>query len=113
MKRVIKLTESDLRNIVVETLKKCINEGFVRQNFSVEDFNTDSVPIELIQYVLDNVRDFGRRYSIALNRIGHNRVPLRVADNSLYNDIYDAIDDWCLDEFEAHPDDYDIEEIFG
>ena len=63
-------------------------------------------------YVENNVHRFAERYDLALEKIGEMRCPLSMADDSLFNDIRDAVDDWCSDN-DKDPDDYDIEEMFG
>lgn len=88
-----------------------MNEG-AGKPFTPSDFNCDNAPVELVQYIIDNTDDFGRRYSSALNVIGRDRCPLRMADNALYDDMYDCLCDWCSDNGD-NEDNYDLEEIFG
>lgn len=83
--------------------------------YKPEDFNLTNAPKEMVQYVLDNVEDFEARYARAWDIIGRNRCPLRMADEALYDDIYNSMCEWVNDELESYPEDfdYDIEEIFG
>jgi hypothetical protein len=84
--------------------------------YKAEDFNLENAPKEMVQYVIDNVVDFDIRYQRALYIIGRDRCPLRMADESLYNDIYEALSDWCIENDElCYLDDgcVDVEEIFG
>ena len=83
--------------------------------YTAEDFNLKNAPKEMVQYVIDTVEDFDARYTRALGIIGSYRCPLQMADEGLYNDIYDAMCEWVNDEFESYPEDFDyeIEEIFG
>jgi hypothetical protein len=83
--------------------------------YTADDFNCENAPKKMVQYVVDTVEDFDARYARAWDIIGLNRCPLRMADESLYDDIYDAMCEWVMDEFESYPEDfdYDIEEIFG
>ena len=83
--------------------------------YTSDDFNTENAPKEMVQYVIDTVEDFDARYAHAWDIIGLNRCPLRMADESLYNDIYDAMCEWMQDEYDCIPEDFDfdIEEIFG
>lgn len=83
--------------------------------YKAEDFNCKNAPKEMVQYVIDTVEGFDARYARALDIIGRYRCPLQMADEGLYNDIYDAMCEWVNDEFESYPEDfdYDIEEIFG
>lgn len=72
--------------------------------YTAEDFNLGNAPKEMVQYVIDNVEDFDARYARALDIIGRYRCPLRMADESLYNDIYNSMCEWVMDK---------VEEIFG
>ena len=108
-KRRVRITESDLRNIVKQVIREAVE---VDNSLNPEDFNTKAAPIEIIQYVMSEVEDFQSRYGRAWNIIGRYYCPLSHADRSLYNDIRDAIDDYCIDNGE-NPDTYDVEEIFG
>jgi hypothetical protein len=83
--------------------------------YTANDFNCENAPKEMVQYAIDTVEDFDARYARAWDIIGLNRCPLRMADEGLYNDIYNAMCEWVMDEFESYPEDfdYDIEEIFG
>lgn len=90
-----------------------------RNIYTVDQFNTNGRhEEEIVQYVLDNVPDFGPRYSFANRIIGRDRCPLSRADYMLYRDISNAINDWCNDHedvsgVEVNPDAIDIEQIFG
>mgnify|MGYP007069835165 CR=1 FL=1 len=79
--------------------------------YIADDFNTENAPKEMVQFVIDSVVDFDTHYGRALEIIGIERCPLKMADRRLYDTISEVIDDWCSD----HEDniDYDIEEIFG
>ncbi|WP_296864593.1 hypothetical protein [uncultured Methanobrevibacter sp.] len=90
---------------VVENLDEAIK-------YKPEDFNLDNAPKELVQYIIDNIDDFGKRYQKAITKMDRQRCPFRIADNVLYNEINDRISDWCSDNDEDE-DDYDVEEIFG
>lgn len=52
---------------------------------------------ELAAFVRNNVEDYEERLQLALNRMGRMREPLRMADGSLYDEIVDAISEWCDD----------------
>lgn len=81
--------------------------------YTVDQFNTKNDYEEyLVQYVLNNVPDFGPRYSHALRIINYNRCSLSNADYELFRDISNAIYDYCADNG-GNPCDYDIEKIFG
>ena len=80
--------------------------------YSAEDFNTKNAPKEMVQFVIDSVVNFHQHYDRALDIIGSERCPLRMADRRLYDTIQDVICDWCEDH-DDDPDNYDIEEIFG
>lgn len=80
--------------------------------YTADDFNLDNAPKEMVQYVIDNVVDFDVRYLCALNIIGRDRCPIWQADQSLYMEMQDCMDDWCNDN-EDNSDLYDVNEIFG
>jgi hypothetical protein len=80
--------------------------------YKAEDFNTENAPKEMVQYIIDNVVDFGPRYQHALSIIGRDRCPLRMAYLGLYEDIEESMAEWCHDH-DFCVDLYDIEEIFG
>lgn len=52
---------------------------------------------EIAAYVRNNVEDYEERLQLALNRMDRMREPLRMADRSLYDEIVDAISEWCDD----------------
>ena len=52
---------------------------------------------ELAAYVRNNVEFFEERLQLALNKMDRLRCPLSFADEELYNDIVNAIEDWCDD----------------
>lgn len=52
---------------------------------------------ELAAYVRNNIEDYEERLQLALKRMDLMRCPLRMADGSLYDEIVDAISEWCDD----------------
>lgn len=80
--------------------------------YTADDFNTENAPQEMVQFVINSVVDFDKHYDRALDIIGAERCPLKMADRRLFDTIQDCIDDWCNDN-DDDPDNYDIEEIFG
>jgi hypothetical protein len=52
---------------------------------------------ELAAYVRNNVEFFEERLQLALNKMDRMRCPLQMADEELYNDIINAIEEWCDD----------------
>lgn len=93
---------------MIKKFDEFLNEAI---KYKPDDFNLDNAPKELVQYVIDNVDDFGRRYQKALTKIDRMRCPLRMADSNLYNEICDNVEDWCSDN-DDNIDNYDIDEIF-
>ena len=93
---------------MIQNFDEFVNEAI---KYKPEDFNLDNAPKELVQYVIDNVEDFGRRYQKALTKIDRMRCPLRMADSYLYDEICNNVEDWCSDNDENF-DDYDVDEIF-
>ena len=79
--------------------------------YTAEDFNLDDAPVKMVEYVIDNVEDFGERYHKALTKVDRMRCPLSMADCELYDEICDMVDDWCEDNGDD-ADEYDVEEIF-
>lgn len=65
---------------------------------------------EIAAYVRNNVDDYEERLQLALNRMDRMRCPLRFADQELYDDISNAIDDWCWDN-EVNNEDWDYEDL--
>lgn len=58
----------------------------------------------------NNVEFFEERLQLALNKMERNRCPLSFADQELYDDISNAIDDWCWDN-EVNNEDWDYEDL--
>jgi len=52
---------------------------------------------EIAAYVRNNVEFFEERLQMALNKMERNRCPLSFADQELYDDITNAVEDWCDD----------------
>lgn len=52
---------------------------------------------EVAAYVRNNVEDYEERLQLALKRMGRMRCPMRMADGILYDEIFDAISEWCID----------------
>ena len=63
-----------------------------------------------LEEVFGGIEDFNHRYEFALCRMDRYRCPLSHADQKLYEEMYDALSDWCEDN-ELDIDDFDIEEI--
>jgi hypothetical protein len=61
---------------------------------------------EIAAYVAEHIEDYEMKVHIALNRIDRMRCPLSMADPILYDEIEDAIKDWC-DDNEFSYDDWD------
>lgn len=52
---------------------------------------------EIAAFVRNNIEDYEERLQLALKRMDRMREPLRMADRSLYDEIVDAISEWCDD----------------
>lgn len=65
---------------------------------------------EIAAYVRNNVEFYEERLQLALKRMDRMREPLRMADQELYDDISNAIDDWCWDNV-VNNEDWDYEDI--
>ena len=68
---------------------------------------------EIAAYVRNNVEFYEDRLQLALNKMDRMRCPLSFADQELYDDISNAIDEWCDDNEVDEIDDLDeiIDEI--
>lgn len=65
---------------------------------------------EIAAYVRNNVEFFEERLQLALNKMDRMRCPLSFADEELYDDISNAIDDWCWDN-DVDNNDWDYEDL--
>lgn len=65
---------------------------------------------EIAAYVRNNVEFFEERLQMALNKMERMREPLQMADQELYDDICNAIDDWCWDN-EVNNEDWDYQDL--
>lgn len=61
-------------------------------------------------YCVENIWDYEERLSHALHKMDYFRCPLKIADSGLYNDIQEAIDDYCQD-YNLDSRQIDIEEL--
>ena len=52
---------------------------------------------EVAAFVRHNIEDFEVRLQLALKRMDRMRCPLSMADGMLYDEIVDAIEEWCDD----------------
>lgn len=50
---------------------------------------------EIAAYVRNHVEFYEERLSLALGWMDRDRCPLRMADDGLFDEIVDAIEDWC------------------
>lgn len=64
---------------------------------------------EIAAYVRNNVEFFEERLQLALNKMERMRCPLRMADDSLYDEIVDAIEEWFDDNEISIDYDFDFE----
>ena len=70
---------------------------------------------ELIEYIKSNIADFDDKISEAWESLDKYRCPLIMADNGLYDEIADLIQDYADDNglSEEWIDDIDVEELFN
>ena len=61
---------------------------------------------EIAAYCADHIEDYEVRVQLALNRIDRMRCPLDMAAPDLFQEMYDAIADWC-DDNDISYDDWD------
>ena len=60
--------------------------------------------------VFGDIDDFDLRSELAMAKMDRMRCPLSQADPGLYDEMQDALCDYCADQ-DLNPDDFDIEEI--
>lgn len=65
---------------------------------------------ELAAYVRNNVEFFEERLQWALDKMDRTRCPLSFADEELFNDIVNAIEEWC-DDHEVCYDEVDWDDV--
>lgn len=65
---------------------------------------------EIAAYVRNNVEFYEDRLQLALNKMDRMRCPLSFADQELYDDISNAIEDWCWDH-EVDNEDWDYDDL--
>ena len=63
--------------------------------------------------IFETIEDFDLRVMCAINEMAHYKCSLRRANIGLYNDLYDAVNDWLEDNGYERDilDDEEIEEI--
>lgn len=66
---------------------------------------------EVAAFVRNNVEDFEVRLQLALKRMDRMRCPLSMADGMLYDEIIDAVEEWCDDNEVSLEYDEDWDEI--
>ena len=65
---------------------------------------------EIAAYVRNNVEDYEERLQLSLKRMDRMRCPMRMADEELYDDIINAIEEWCWDN-DVNTEDLDWDEL--
>ena len=66
---------------------------------------------EIAAYVRNHVEFYEERLSLALEWMGRDRCPLRVADGGLYDEIVNTICEWFDDNEISIEYDFDFEEM--
>ena len=66
---------------------------------------------EVAAYVRNNIEDYEVRLQLALKKMDRMRCPLRMADESLFDEIVDAICEWFDDNEISIEYDFDFEEL--
>jgi hypothetical protein len=63
-------------------------------------------------YLRETVEDFDVRVELALKTMDRKRCPLDYADNELYSECYDRIEEWCEENgIDTEKDYIDVEDI--
>lgn len=65
---------------------------------------------KIAAFCAENIWEYDERLGMALSKMDYFRMPLKIADVGLYNDIADAIDEYCND-YGLNADEVDIEEM--
>ena len=68
---------------------------------------------EIAAFVRNNIEDFEVRLQLALKRMDRMRCPLSMADGMLYDEIVDAVEEWCDDNDVSLEYDEDFNEIIN
>ena len=75
----------------------------------------DKIPYtEIDTFCEKHIPHYEERVSLALDKIGEWRCPLYMADSSLYDEMVDAIAEWCDENeisYESDLSDIDPEEV--
>lgn len=66
---------------------------------------------DLYRYCKEHIYRFEDKVSLAWDEMDEWRCPLEMADDSLYYEMMDAIEDYC-NEHDLDPDEFDVEEVF-
>lgn len=74
-------------------------------NENIYDINKDN-----LEEFFSDIPEFKMRLEIAMVTMDRMRCPLRMADPTLYQEMRDSVDGWCMD-YDLDPDDYDIDEM--
>ena len=75
-------------------------------------FLTDKAISLIRDYCIEHITDFAERASLALTKMGTERIPLDRADFKLAYEIYDCALDWCNEhDCVDHYEEIDAEEI--
>jgi hypothetical protein len=61
--------------------------------------------------VFDKIDNFSTRRDLALDMIDKYRCSFYHADSDLYDEMYDALEEWCNDEDELDIEDFEIENL--
>lgn len=74
---------------------------------------TDEQELNFLEYCSNSINHAEERLEYAHRKMEDFRCPLSHADPALYNDIYDALRDWCFENgLEGMEDEIDIESFF-
>lgn len=79
----------------------------MRSAYTADDFDRGNGIVDrgCIEYVIANVEDFDRRYRKALDTIGRMRSGLRYADDGLYEEIVECVNEYLDDNDRKFPED--------
>lgn len=81
--------------------------------YTPKDFVTsnDKKQYEIVQYVIDNIEDFDKKYREAKKSVERQKRPLRLVDRFLYEEICETMEKWCEENNENFYS-FDVDAIF-
>lgn len=101
-----------VRTTKKENVSESVDDEYY-QKYGLEP--NDILTKDCLNYIINNIYNFDRRYSVALDKIKRLRISLEHADTTLFDEIYDAATEFYKTNRNIVNDNFfeSIEEIFG